>query len=68
MRNAVLPKWFAITSVVMGVLGALGNAGIPPGGLVTYLLLPVWLIAASIIVSRSQKRSSAPSAQQVASA
>ena len=52
---AVLPKWFAVASIVMGVLTALGNAGIPPGGLVAYLGMPVWLVAASIIVSRRQR-------------
>lgn len=56
IRNAVLPKWFAVISIVLGVLGALGNAGIPPGGLVNYLLLPLWLVTASIVVARRQKR------------
>ena len=55
LRGAVLPRWFAILTIVFGVLGALGNAGIPPGGLVTYLLLPFWLIAASIIVAKRQR-------------
>lgn len=30
-RAAVLPTWFALTSVVLGLLSALGDAGIPPG-------------------------------------
>jgi len=55
LRGAVLPRWFAVTSVVFGVLGALGNAGIPPGGLVTYLLLPFWLLAAAVIIARQQR-------------
>ena len=55
LASAAVPKWFAIVSIVLGVLGALGNAGIPPGGLVTYLLLPVWLIVASIIFARRQR-------------
>lgn len=55
LATAVLPKWFAIVSIVMGVLGALGNAGIPPGGLVTYLAMPVWLLVASILFARRQK-------------
>jgi hypothetical protein len=54
VRNAVLPRWFAILTLVMGVLSALGNAGIPPGGLVNYVLLPFWLIAAAIIVATRQ--------------
>ena len=55
VRNAVLPRWFAITTTVMGVLALLGAASIPPGGLVNYLLLPFWLIAAAIIIARQQK-------------
>lgn len=58
-RNAVLPTWFAVLTIVLGVLGALGNAGIPPGGLVNYVLLPVWLVAAAVIVARRQNAAAA---------
>ena len=54
LANGVLPRWFAILTLVLGVLSALGTAGIPPGGLVNYLLLPLWLIAAAIILVRRQ--------------
>jgi type IV secretory pathway VirB2 component (pilin) len=54
VRNHVLPRWFAIVTVVMGILSALGAAGIPPGGLVNYLLLPFWLIGTAVIVARRQ--------------
>jgi hypothetical protein len=60
VRSSVLPKWFAVLTVVLGVLGALGDAGIPPGGLVNYLLLPFWLITASVVVARSYQRSVVP--------
>jgi hypothetical protein len=60
LRNAVLPRWFAVVTVVSGVLGALGNAGIPPGGLVTYVVLPFWLVAASVIVARRSHLAAAP--------
>jgi hypothetical protein len=60
MRNAVLPRWFAVLTIVLGLLGALGDAGIPPGGLVNYLLLPLWLIAASVVLARQQKRTTEP--------
>ena len=63
MRNAVLPTWFAILTIVFGVLGALGNAGIPPGGLVNYVLFPFWLITAAIIVANRQKRAAVPTSQ-----
>lgn len=54
IRNEVLPRWFAVVTLVMGVLCGLGTAGVPPGGLVTYLLLPLWLIAAAVILARLQ--------------
>lgn len=59
LRSQVLPKWFAVTTVVLGVLALLGACSIPPGGLVNYLLLPFWLIAAAIIISRRQNTSAA---------
>ncbi len=52
LRNATLPKWFAIITVVLGVVGVLG-----PLAMVVYLLLPLWLIAASAVTaSRSAAR------------
>lgn len=54
-RHGVMPTWFATTTVALGVLSALGGAGIPPGGLVNYLLLPFWLIAAGVIVAARQR-------------
>jgi hypothetical protein len=63
MSGAVLPRWFAILTIVLGGLGGLGTAGIPPGGLVTYLLLPFWLVAASVIVARGQRRAAKSSSQ-----
>jgi hypothetical protein len=63
IRSSVLPRWFAILTIVLGVLGALGDAGIPPGGLVNYLLLPFWLITASFVVARSYKHAAEPGRQ-----
>jgi hypothetical protein len=68
LRNAVLPRWFAITSIVLGLLAALGDAGIPPGGLVNYLLLPVWLVAAAVIVARRQAVASSSTMQVMSAA
>lgn len=59
ISNAVLPRWFGIVTLVLGVLSALGAAGIPPGGLVNYLLLPVWLVGAAAILARRQKSAGA---------
>lgn len=67
IANAVLPRWFAIVTLVLGVLSALGAAGLPPGGLVNYLLLPFWLIGAAVIVARRQQAAAAPSRLPVAS-
>jgi hypothetical protein len=55
LRTAVLPRWFAITTLVLGVLALLGACSIPPGGLVNYLLLPFWLIAAAVLIARRQR-------------
>jgi hypothetical protein len=66
LRGAVLPRWFAILTIVFGVLGALGDAGVPPGGLVNYLLLPFWLIGASWILARRQARTTQRVPQPVA--
>ena len=54
-RNAVLPRWFAVTTTVLGVLALLGACSIPPGGLVNYLLLPFWLVTAAVVISRRQR-------------
>jgi hypothetical protein len=66
MSSSVLPRWFAILTIVLGVLGALGDAGIPPGGLVNYLLLPFWLIGASFVVARSHQRAAEHSQRTLA--
>lgn len=66
LRSAALPTWFAILTIVFGVLGAMGDAGIPPGGLVNYVLLPFWLVAASVILARRQTRAALPSSKVLA--
>jgi hypothetical protein len=68
IHNSVLPRWFAILTIALGVLGALGDAGIPPGGLVNYVLLPFWLIGASLVVARSRKRAAEPNRAALATA
>jgi hypothetical protein len=60
LRNAVLPRWFAVLTTVMGVLALLGACSIPPGGLVNYLLLPFWLIATAVIMLRARTTASHP--------
>jgi hypothetical protein len=46
LRTAILPKWFAIGTVVLGVAGVLG-----PLAMGVYLLLPLWLITASAVTA-----------------
>lgn len=45
LTTGSLPRWFAVISVVLGVLAPLG-----PAGLVSFLLLPLWLVAVSVLV------------------
>jgi hypothetical protein len=46
LRTATVPKWFAIVTLVLAVAGVLG-----PVAMAVYLLLPLWLIAASVLLS-----------------
>jgi len=50
LRNATLPRWFAIVSIVLGALGVLG-----PLAMAVYLLLPLWLVAASAVFASRQR-------------
>jgi hypothetical protein len=47
LRTAALPKWFAVTTIALGVAGVLG-----PLAFAVYLLLPLWLVAASVVTAR----------------
>ena len=47
LRTATLPKWFAVVTIVLAVIGVLG-----PLAFVVYLVLPLWLIAASVVTAR----------------
>lgn len=47
LRTATLPKWFAVATIVFAVLGVLG-----PLAIAVYLLLPLWLVAASAVTAR----------------
>lgn len=49
-RTLQLPRWYCRASVVLGALGVLGGLNVPPGGLLVYLLLPIWLLATSIVL------------------
>lgn len=49
LRHATLPKWFALATVVLGVVGILG-----PAAMAVYLLLPLWLIGASAVLTTRQ--------------
>lgn len=49
LHNAVLPKWLAIVTVVLGIACLLG-----PTGIAVYLLTPFWLVATGIVLGRRQ--------------
>jgi len=55
LRNATTPKWFAIVSVVLAVIGVLG-----PLAAVVQIVLPLWLIAAAVIITLGQRRAGGP--------
>jgi hypothetical protein len=46
LRTATTPKWFAVVTMALGVIGVLG-----PLAVGVYLVLPLWLIAASIFAT-----------------
>jgi hypothetical protein len=46
LRTTALPKWFAVVTVVFGVLGVLG-----PLAFIVYVTLPLWLIAIAVILA-----------------
>jgi hypothetical protein len=52
-RTAALPKWFAIATVVLAAVGVLG-----PLAIIVYLLLPLWLATASVLLA--VRRSAVP--------
>jgi hypothetical protein len=54
LRNATLPTWFAIVTIALGVIGVLG-----PLAALVQIVLPLWLIAAAIVISLRQRAGSA---------
>ena len=49
LRNATLPKWFAVASIALGVIGLLG-----PLAALIQIVLPLWLIAGSVVIAMRQ--------------
>ncbi len=49
LRTAVLPKWLAIVTTVLGVCCLLG-----PTGFAVWFAMPVWCIAVSVVLMRRQ--------------
>lgn len=50
LRNAVLPRWLGIVTVVLGVACLLG-----PTGVAVYFATPVWLIVTGIVMGQRQE-------------
>ena len=53
LRTAVLPKWLAIVTIVLGVCCLLG-----PTGFAVWFAMPVWCIAVSVALVRRSAASS----------
>ena len=49
LRTAALPKWLAITTVVLGVLCLLG-----PTGIAVYMVTPLWFVVTGVVLARRQ--------------
>lgn len=47
LANGALPRWMAWGSIVVGAMAPLG-----PGGFVSFMLFPVWLVAVAAVVRR----------------
>lgn len=45
LRSAVLPRWLAWVSVVLGVLAMAG-----PAGFIAFLAFPLWVLAVSVVL------------------
>ncbi|HRD62768.1 MAG TPA: hypothetical protein PL137_17830, partial [Nocardioides sp.] len=45
LRSGSLPRWLAVTSIVLGCLAPLGPLGFAPS-----LLLPIWLVVVAAMV------------------
>jgi hypothetical protein len=49
LRNAVLPRWLAIVTVILGVGCLLG-----PVGAGVFIVMPLWLIVTSVVLGQRQ--------------
>ena len=47
LKQEALPKWLAWGSIVLGALAPLG-----PGGFVSFMLFPLWLVVVAAMVHR----------------
>jgi hypothetical protein len=50
LQSRAMPKWLAVVTVVLGVVGLLG-----PGALVFFVVAPVWFIGTGIAMNRRMK-------------
>lgn len=47
LSSTVMPRWFAIVTIVLGVMCMLG-----PAGIAVYLVTPLWLAATGVLLAR----------------
>jgi hypothetical protein len=63
VRNAVLPRWLGIVTVVLGVACLLG-----PAGVAVYFATPFWLIVTGVVLGRRQQAEEPTRSHAMASA
>lgn len=51
LRNAVLPRWLAVVTLVLGALCLTGV-----GGFAAFLVMPLWLAVTGVVLGRRQNR------------
>jgi hypothetical protein len=49
LRNAVLPRWLAVASIVLGILAVLG-----PAGFAVDMAMPLWLGSIGVVLRRER--------------
>ncbi len=64
LRTAVLPKWLAIVTIVLGVCALLG-----PTGFAVWFAMPVWCVVVGVVLMRRQSATTpSPQLREPASA
>ena len=60
-RSGVLPRWFAVATIVLGVMAPLG-----PGGFAPFFLLPIWVVVVAFVATSTRRATAAVSVRPTA--